>query len=182
MIPVVSALLAFVASLFRSRVSLSLEHLALRHQLAVYKQTSPRPRLRPTDCLFWAWLSRLWFGWHTALAFVQPRTVISWQLRRFQDHRQCLSQQGTPGRPALAKDVRDLCGDEEHAALVVACDRSPHGQGLGVCLWPAARSGISAAQRAARVFLSTVTNLGCLCATIKCKSVTRPNHLQRLTN
>jgi hypothetical protein len=35
MLPVISALLAFVAGLFRSRASLCLEHLALRHQLAV---------------------------------------------------------------------------------------------------------------------------------------------------
>jgi len=48
MLPVISALLAFVAGLFRSRASLCLEHLALRHQLAVYKQTVHRPRLRPT--------------------------------------------------------------------------------------------------------------------------------------
>ena len=35
MLPVISALLAFVVGLFRSRASLCLEHLALRHQLAV---------------------------------------------------------------------------------------------------------------------------------------------------
>jgi hypothetical protein len=70
MLPVISALLALVASLFRSRTSLSLENLALRHQLAVYKQTVQRPRLRPTDQLFWAWLSRLWRGWHDTLVFV----------------------------------------------------------------------------------------------------------------
>jgi putative transposase len=46
MFPIISALLAFVASLFRSRASLCLEHLALRHQLAIYKQTVDRPRLR----------------------------------------------------------------------------------------------------------------------------------------
>jgi hypothetical protein len=33
--PVISALLAFVVTLFRSRRSMSLEILALRHQLAV---------------------------------------------------------------------------------------------------------------------------------------------------
>ena len=49
MFPIISALLAFVASLFRSRASLCLEHLALRHQLVVYKQTVSRPRLRWTD-------------------------------------------------------------------------------------------------------------------------------------
>jgi hypothetical protein len=54
MLPVISALLALVASLCRSGTSLSLENLALRHQLAVYKQTVQRPSLRPTDRLFWA--------------------------------------------------------------------------------------------------------------------------------
>src|SRR5919108_5532553 len=106
--PVMSALLAFVVALFRSRASLCLENLALRHQVAIYKQTVPRPRLHPTDRLFWVWLSRLWSGWQDTLAFVQPRTVIAWQRKRFRDHWRRLSQRGTPGRPAIAKDVRDL--------------------------------------------------------------------------
>jgi hypothetical protein len=52
MLPVLSALLAFAVGLFRSRASLCLEHLALRHQLAVDKQTVHRPRLRWPDRLF----------------------------------------------------------------------------------------------------------------------------------
>jgi hypothetical protein len=99
MLPVISTLLACAAGLFRSRASLSLEHLALRHQLAIYKQTVHRPRLYAIDRLFWAWLSRLWSAWQDALAFVQPRTVIAWQRQRFRDHWRQLSQQGTPGPP-----------------------------------------------------------------------------------
>jgi transposase InsO family protein len=106
--PVVSAFLGFVIALFQSRASLHLENLALRHQLAVYQRTVPRPRLRPTDRLFWAWLSRLWSAWQDALAFVQPRTVIAWQRQRFRDHWRQLSQPGTPGRPAVAREVRAL--------------------------------------------------------------------------
>jgi hypothetical protein len=60
MFPIISALLAFVASLCRSRASLCLEHLALRQQLGVYQQTVDRPRLHWTDRVLWAWLSRLW--------------------------------------------------------------------------------------------------------------------------
>jgi putative transposase len=108
MAPVISALLAFMAALFRSRTSLHLEHLALRHQLAVYQRSVPRPRLRATDRLFWAWLSRLWAGWQSALVFVQPRTVIAWQRQRFRDHWRQLSRQGTPGRPRIAKELREL--------------------------------------------------------------------------
>jgi putative transposase len=108
MLPILSALLACVAGLFRSRASLCLEHLALRHQLAVYQQTMARPRLRSTDRVLWAWLSRLWPGWREALAFVQPCTVIAWQRQRFRDHWRRLSQRGMPGRPPVAKEVREL--------------------------------------------------------------------------
>ena len=109
--PVLSALLAFIASPFRSTASLRLENLALRHQVAVYKQSVHRPRLRPTDRLFWAWLSRLWPPWQHALAFAQPRTVITWQRKRFRDYWRRLSQSGRPGRPSIAKEVRDLIRD-----------------------------------------------------------------------
>jgi putative transposase len=108
MLPVISALFACMAALFRSRASLHLEHLALRHQRIVYQRSVPRPYLRATDRLFWAWLSRLWSGWQGALAFVQPRTVIAWQRQRFRDHWRRLSQRGTLGRPTIAKEVRDL--------------------------------------------------------------------------
>src|SRR5919204_4821214 len=76
--PVLSALLAFVATLFQSHASIHLENLALRHQIAVYQRTVHRPRLRPSDRLFWAWLSSLWTGWQEALIFVQPRTILAW--------------------------------------------------------------------------------------------------------
>jgi transposase InsO family protein len=108
MLPILSALLACVAALVRSRASLHLEHLALRHQLAVYQQSVPRPHLRATDRLLWAWLSRLWSGWQSALAFVQPCTVMAWQRQRFRDHWRRLSRHGMPGRPPIAQDVREL--------------------------------------------------------------------------
>jgi transposase InsO family protein len=85
--------------------------MALRHQLAIYQHTVKRPKLRPADRLFWSWLARLWSGWQEALAFVQPRTVIAWQKRRFRDYWRQRSQSGRPGRPALSKDVRDLIRD-----------------------------------------------------------------------
>jgi putative transposase len=49
------------------------------------------------------------------LAFVQPRTVIAWQRKRFRDHWRRLSQQGQPGRPAVASDIRDLIRDMSQA-------------------------------------------------------------------
>jgi hypothetical protein len=50
--------------------------LALRQQLAVYKRSAPRPRLRPADRLFWAGLAKLWTGWRQALVIVSPDTVL----------------------------------------------------------------------------------------------------------
>jgi putative transposase len=104
----VSALRGFVIALFQSRALLHLEHRALRHQCAVSQQTVHHPRVRPRDRLFWACLSRLWAGWQQALACVEPRTLLTWQRQRFCDHWRRLSQQGTPGRPTMAKEVREL--------------------------------------------------------------------------
>jgi hypothetical protein len=58
--------------------------------------------------VLWAWLARLWPGWHDALAFVQPRTVIAWQQQRVRDYWRRVSQQAKPGRPAVAQEVREL--------------------------------------------------------------------------
>jgi hypothetical protein len=106
--PVISALLALLVSLFRSRRSLYLQVLALQQQVAVYKQTVPRPRLHPADRLLWSWLSRLWAAWQKALIFVQPRTVVAWQHQRFRDYWRRSSQRGKPGRPTIVKEVRKL--------------------------------------------------------------------------
>jgi putative transposase len=108
MSPVASALLAFLAAWFRSRCSLQLEILALRHQLAVYQRSVPRPCIQPTDRLFCAWLARLWSGWQDVLVFVQPRTVVVWPQKRFREHWGQLSQRGKSGRPAMAQEVRVL--------------------------------------------------------------------------
>jgi hypothetical protein len=51
MLPVVSALLACLAAWFRSRHSMQLDILALRHQVAVYQRSVPRPRIQPTGRL-----------------------------------------------------------------------------------------------------------------------------------
>jgi putative transposase len=103
--------MTYLVSRFRSHESLRLENMALRHQLAVYQRTVKRPKLRPADRLFWAWLSRLWPGWQQALAFVQPRTVIAWQKQRFRNNWRRLSQSRKPGRPAISKDVCELIQD-----------------------------------------------------------------------
>ncbi len=90
---------------------MQMELIALHHQIAVYKQSIKRPTLRPSDRLFWTWLSRLWPNWKTVLEFAQPRTVIAWQKKRFRDYWRRLSQCGKPGRPAISKEVIELIQD-----------------------------------------------------------------------
>jgi putative transposase len=108
MTPIVRALLAFVASLFRSRMSLQLEILALPHQLTLYHRLSRRPHVRPSDRILWSWLARGWSRWRAVLIFVQPATVLAWQRKRFRDHWARLSRTGRPGRPAIGRDLREL--------------------------------------------------------------------------
>jgi hypothetical protein len=52
MITMLLSLLRILPFLFGGHRQLALENLALRHQVAVYKRTVGRPRLRTTDRLF----------------------------------------------------------------------------------------------------------------------------------
>ena len=67
--PIVCALLLLVSTVVQSRLSLQLEIVALRHQLAVYQKTAKRPQISSGDCILWSWLSRRWSGWRGALVF-----------------------------------------------------------------------------------------------------------------
>ena len=97
--------------LVRSRASLHLEIIALRHQLAVLHR-SRRPRLRFTsaDRILWAWLSHAWRGWRSAVHVIRPETVIAWHRRGFRLFWTWKSRHRI-GRPALPPDVRALIRD-----------------------------------------------------------------------
>ena len=105
---ILRALLDNFLNLFRTRQSLQLEVLALRHQLAVNQRTVARPRTRREDRLLWSLLSRHWTGWREALVLVRPETVVRWRRRRFRDHWRRLSRRGTPGRPTVPAELRCL--------------------------------------------------------------------------
>jgi len=57
----IACISAFFSAFSRHR-DLALENLALRQQLTIFKRRHPRPRLRPTDRIFWVWLSKIWVG------------------------------------------------------------------------------------------------------------------------
>jgi putative transposase len=85
-----------------------LEHLALRHQLAVLTRTVKRPQLRWTDRLFWVILAKGWQGWRSALIVVQPDTVVRWHRQWLRRHWVRLSQRKHPGRPPMSSAIRAL--------------------------------------------------------------------------
>ena len=58
--------------------------------------------------MLWAWLSRVWSGWRSALAIVQPETVMAWHRAGFRLFWTWKVRRGQPGRPRLAPEVRDL--------------------------------------------------------------------------
>jgi transposase InsO family protein len=87
---------------------LAVENLALRQQLTICKQSVKRPKLHPRDRVFWVWLSRLWPNWRSALAIVQPETVIRWHRQGFRLYWRWKSRTGKVGRPCIDREIRDL--------------------------------------------------------------------------
>src|ERR1700692_4228287 len=76
MLNIVSTPLATLRSILRSRAALELENLALRHQIGVLRRSARRrATLTQLNRLFWAWLSRIWSDWRSALTTVQPESV-----------------------------------------------------------------------------------------------------------
>ena len=99
---------AAFSSLLKTRAALQFENVALRHQIGVLQRGTKRPKLTAADRLFWVALSRMWGGWRSALAIVQPETVIAWHHKGFQLFWTGKVRRGKPGRPAVPAEVRDL--------------------------------------------------------------------------
>src|SRR5207245_4271647 len=108
MISLLLHLLRLLPFLFGGHRQLALENLALRHQLAVYKRTGTRPRLRGTDRLFWVALAAVWAGWKQSLVIVTPDPVLRWQRRRFREHWTKLSGPPIGGRPPVNAEINVL--------------------------------------------------------------------------
>ena len=104
-----TAFLAILPSILRSRAALLLENLALRHQIGVLQRSAAkRPKLTSGDRLLWICLSRLWRDWRSALAIVKPETVLAWHGAGFRLFWTWKVRRGQPGRPVISREVRDL--------------------------------------------------------------------------
>ncbi len=75
---ILSILKLLLIKSFRSHAVIIAENIALRHQLAVLKRTVKRPKISKRDRVLWILLSRVWYGWKTALFIFKPETVIKW--------------------------------------------------------------------------------------------------------
>ena len=97
-----------IRALLRDRAELAVENLALRQQLAVLKEKTKRPKLRPRDRVFWVWLSRFWANWRSVLLVVQPDTVVGWHRQGFKLYWRWKSRTGKVGRPKIELEIRRL--------------------------------------------------------------------------
>ena len=115
MVRVLLSLLAGSTSLLRNRRDLAIENLALRQQLALYKQRDARPRLSKADRAFWVLLSRTWSGWREALVVVKPETVIAWHRKGFRLYWTWKSRRGPACSPKTSSGpicrARDVVSD-----------------------------------------------------------------------
>ncbi|MGD0948697.1 MAG: hypothetical protein ABSA52_14885 [Candidatus Binatia bacterium] len=93
-------------SLARSRQALVLDNLALRHQLATLVHRNRRPRLLPTDRLFWVALRAVWTDWARSLVIVKSATVVAWHRRAYRAYWRRILRK--PGRSRTDAQLRDI--------------------------------------------------------------------------
>jgi len=105
LVVVVSDLLSFLKSSFRSRTALVAENLFLRKQLTFYQEHEIRPRPLTDATRLTLVLWSRWFTWRDALIIVKPETLIGWHRKGFRLFWRWKSRQG---RPRLPKNIRGL--------------------------------------------------------------------------
>jgi len=107
MITLLSAFGSLLSFRVRSRLTLELELVALRHQLTVLRRQRPsQPRLFSADRILWVWLYRIWPQVLDAMVLVKPATVTGWHRKGF-----CLFWRRRSrhlGRPRMSREIRDL--------------------------------------------------------------------------
>jgi len=92
--------------LARGDAAKDLELLVLRHQLAVLRRQTPRPRLEPADRALLAAVSRVLPRSRWSCFFVQPETLLRWH-RRLVAGRWTYPHRQT-GRPPLDQQTQQL--------------------------------------------------------------------------
>jgi putative transposase len=104
----VLSLLGWFMAFVRSRNSMGLEILALRHQVSILKRKNVRPRLGRWDRGLWVFLRRVWSRWAAVLVIVKPETVVRWHRAGFRLYWRFLSRHREEGRPRISFELRQL--------------------------------------------------------------------------
>ena len=108
MIAFLSLVLDIVVSPFKTKARLEAEIIILRHQLNVLRRSvASKPKLGPTDRLFFVWLYRLFPSALNAVAIVQPETIIRWHRAGFRLYWRWKSR-SPGGRPKVPIGIRRL--------------------------------------------------------------------------
>jgi len=76
-------LLHALRAMARSRADLVLKNVALRQQVMVLKEKTPRPHLYDGHRAFWVAARSGRSGWASRLVVVTPDTVVRWHRSRF---------------------------------------------------------------------------------------------------
>jgi transposase InsO family protein len=108
MITFLSLVLHVLVSPFRTRARLEAEIIMLRHQLNVLGRRLPtKPKLSGIDRLLFVWLYRLFPSVLSAVAIVQPETIIRWHRAGFRLYWRWKSR-SRGGRPKVPLEIRHL--------------------------------------------------------------------------
>ena len=103
------AVRALLGALVRSRRGLDvrdIELLVLRHELAILRRRVARPKLEMADRALLAAEAVHLPRPQRNLLLVTPRTLLRWHQALVR--RKCRQQVGTPGRPPLSPELREL--------------------------------------------------------------------------
>jgi putative transposase len=107
MMTILSALVPILGFRIRSRASLELELISLRHQVSVLRRRHKgRIRLFSTERLLWVWLYRFWPQVLNTMVLVKPTTVLQWHRHGFRHYWRWLARR--LGRPKMSAEIRDL--------------------------------------------------------------------------
>ncbi|WP_296342590.1 integrase core domain-containing protein [Reyranella sp.] len=108
MIAFVNLVLHALVSTFKTQARLEAEIVLLRHQLNVLRRSVPsKPKLAPTDRLFFVWLYHLFPSALNAVAIVQPETIVRWHRAGFRLYWRWKSR-SRGGRPRIPLEARRL--------------------------------------------------------------------------
>jgi putative transposase len=107
MITLLFAVGSLLSFRIRSRASLELEVVALRHQVTVLRRQRPgQPRLFSADRMLWVWLYPIWPQVLNTMVLVKPATVVQWHRKGFRLYWRHRSRH--LGRPKVSREICDL--------------------------------------------------------------------------